>query len=54
MKLFKNGGTCATPMTEIQKLIKRNQARINASKRSLGSRYILHPSNPQVDWRGGQ
>ena len=48
MKLFKNGGTCATPMTQQQ----RNQARIKARIREMGAAYLLHPDNKGVSWRG--
>jgi hypothetical protein len=46
MKLFKNGGTCATPMT----LAQRNKARIKAAIRSMGAAYLLHPENTESPW----
>lgn len=42
MTLFKNGGTCATPMTLKQ--------RIKAVIRSMGAADVPHPENTQAKW----
>jgi len=38
----------------IIQLRRRNQARIEAMKESMGAAYLLHPDNQGVGWRAAQ
>jgi len=58
MKLFKQGGTCATKASkqailDVQRERRYNEAR-ELAKQWLGADYLLHPDNKGVSWRGGQ
>jgi|AntAceMinimDraft_6_1070360.scaffolds.fasta_scaffold106948_1 hypothetical protein len=46
MTTFREGGTCATPMT----LRQRNEARIRKVARDMGAAYLLHPENKKAKW----
>jgi len=49
MNLFRDGGTCATPMT----LRQRNEARTRKVARDMGAAYLLHPENKKAKWGYG-
>jgi hypothetical protein len=49
MNLFRNGGTCATPM----KLRQRNEARARKVARDLGTDWLCHPENVKAKWGYG-
>tara|TARA_R110000765_G_scaffold244631_1_gene346841 strand:+ start:307 stop:483 length:177 start_codon:yes stop_codon:yes gene_type:complete len=57
MKPFTNGGTCATKagkqiILDAQRDRRYNEER-ELAKQWLGVRYLMHPENQGVSWRGG-